>query len=304
MKETILVTGVAGFIGSHLAKKLHDEGYEIIGIDNLSTGQEKNIPSAINFIEADLVMRKSLDLLSGLKISAICHLAAQSSGEISFADPVYDLNCNVVSTLNLINFCRENSVQRFLFASSMAVYGDVGSMATETMVPNPKSYYGISKLAAEQYLKLSYNEFDVTIFRLSNIYGPGQDLGNLRQGMVSIYLAQALASGHIVVRGSLERARDFLYVSDLVNIWSAVLSRQHISESLINLGSGVATSVGDLISVICTLMPCSVSQESGTPGDQVIVAPDITRLKSMVGSEYEFVSLEDGIRAVLGEIKN
>lgn len=304
MKGTVLVTGVAGFIGSHLAKKLHDEGYEIIGIDNLSTGQEKNIPPAINFIEADLVMRKSLNPLAGRKISAVCHLAAQSSGEISFADPVYDLNCNVVSTLNLIDFCRENSVKKFLFASSMAVYGDVGSMATETMVPNPKSYYGISKLAAERYLGLSYNKMDVTIFRLSNIYGPGQDLGNLRQGMVSIYLAQALANSHIAVRGSLERARDFLYVSDVVDIWSAVLARQHISEPLVNLGSGVVTSVSDLISTICTLMPCSVSQESGTPGDQVIVAPDITKLRSIVGSDYEFVSLKDGIRAVLSEIRN
>lgn len=299
-RGTVLVTGVAGFIGSTLASELLEKDFEVVGIDNLSSGYEANIPPEVKFIEADLAAPNSLVGIKNLKFSAVCHLAAQSSGEISFSDPVHDLNCNVLSTLRLIQFCLANHISSFFYASSMAVYGDQYSVVSEQFFPQPKSYYGVSKFSAEQYLRLNNDKICSTIFRLSNVYGENQDFGNLRQGMVSIYLAQALTNKHIVVKGSTSRVRDFIHVADVVKIWTSLVGEDISTSSLVNVGSGIGTSIDELLSVIQSLVPeCSFVEESGTPGDQMVIAPDITKLRGIIGPDYKFVDLVDGIRDLI-----
>jgi len=188
----ILVTGVAGFIGSHVARRLVADGAKVVGVDDLSMGHRTNIPSEIDFVEGDLSEASTYDKLPS-QIDHILHLAGQSSGEISFDDPVADLEKNTVSTLRMVDYATRASASKLVYASSMSVYGDVPDSAiVEDQVPRPLSCYGVGKLAAEQYLKIFAKKMPSLSFRMFNVYGPGQDMTNLRQGMISIYVAQAL----------------------------------------------------------------------------------------------------------------
>ena len=213
-----LVTGAAGFIGSALAKSLIEEGSEVVTIDNLSTGFRSNIPDGVVFLEGDCQDQKILDQLHSNKFDAIYHIAGQSSGEISFDDPVYDLQTNTQSTLQLLQLCRQTDCKKVIYASSMSVYGQVpDEPIDETWKARPQSFYGVGKLASEHYLRI-FRQFGIATasLRLFNTYGPGQNLENLRQGMVSIFLAQALRDKRIHVKGSPDRFRDFVYIDDVV----------------------------------------------------------------------------------------
>ena len=219
MKKIILVTGVAGFIGSKVANRFIEEGYEVIGIDDLSSGKLKNIPSGLNFIKGDLSNKKIINLLPK-KCDKILHLAGQTSGEISFDDPIDDLNRNTVSTLNLINYGIEKKVNRIIYASSMSVYGQLAKKkAIEKYRCNPISCYGVTKMVSEKYLYIFRKQIPFVSLRMFNVYGPGQDMNNLRQGMVSIYLAQAIKNRKIMIKGSLKRIRDFIFIDDVVECW-------------------------------------------------------------------------------------
>ena len=185
-----LVTGVAGFIGMSLAKRLLSMGNQVVGIDNLSTGYSDNIPKEVLFFKGGCQDASLYNEIPQVAYEAIFHIAGQSSGEISFDDPVYDLRTNTESTLHLLKFALKINCHRFIYASSMSVYGDfLSGPVTERDAINPKSFYAVGKFASEQYLKL-YEQYGIksTSLRFFNVYGPGQNLANLRQGMVSIYL--------------------------------------------------------------------------------------------------------------------
>ena len=185
-----MVTGVGGFIGSRVARRLVQDGVRVVGVDDFSSGHRSSVPPEVDLLEMDLSqpdVPKRLPRNCGL----VLHLAGQSSGELSFRDPADDLRRNTVSTLNLIRYASENTVDRIVFASSMSVYGDVPDLPVrESDRTEPLSCYGIAKLASERYLLLHRETVPSVILRMFNVYGPGQDLSNNRQGMVSIYLAQ------------------------------------------------------------------------------------------------------------------
>ena len=203
-----LVTGVAGFIGSHVASKFAHAGYSVVGVDDLSSGHIQNIPKNVEFIKGDLSNSTFISKLPK-DCTHILHLAGQSSGEISFDDPIGDLYKNTASTINLIKFGIQNYCEKIIYASSMSVYGEVDNRAiNELHECSPLSCYGVSKLASERYLNVYRHQIPFVCMRMFNVYGPGQDLINLRQGMVSIFLAQALSRGHINVNGSIKRFRD------------------------------------------------------------------------------------------------
>lgn len=150
-----LVTGATGFIGSAIAQKLVEEGNEVWTIDNLSTGFKENIPKGVAFIEGSCQDTSSIKQLNGIRFNAILHFAGQSSGEISFDDPVYDLRTNTEATLRLIKYGLENGCKRFIYASSMSVYGEVKDKAIpENHVTKPLSFYGVGKLASENYMRI------------------------------------------------------------------------------------------------------------------------------------------------------
>ena len=293
--SSVLITGCSGFIGSALAFSLCEKGYLVLGLDILTPPSKLFRFSNFHF--------KNLDLCSSIldnlppTIDFICHLAGQSSGEISFDSPCEDLNKNTISTLNLILYAIQAECKRFFYASSMSVYGDHGDMAiSEGFSTNPLSCYGVSKLASENYLNVYSRNLLSTSFRMFNVYGPGQDLSNMRQGMVSIYLAQACNSSHIVVKGSKDRFRDFIYIDDVVDIWTHCIVNYTHCPSVLNVGTGIKTTVHDLLNEIIILFPAvTVEYLSSTPGDQFGIYADITALNSIVGSS-RYTSIGDGLK--------
>ena len=265
-----MVTGVAGFVGAALSRRLIADGVHVIGVDDLSTGKVENIASEVEFVEGDAADPRVLQQLP-TAVSTVFHLAGQSSGEISFDDPAGDLHRNVVTTLRLIEWCADHEAPRLVLASSMSVYGqqDDPMRVVESSATRPLSCYGVGKLAAEHYLHVYRDRVPSVALRMFNTYGPGQDLDNLRQGMVSIFVAQAVREGRILVKGSLERFRDLVHIDDMVEVWVRAGREDNAVGRVLNVGTGVRTSVGELTSMISTAVGgCTIETAGGTPGDQ------------------------------------
>ena len=303
MKKLILITGVAGFIGSEVARRFCEEGFEVVGVDDLSSGKINRVPKGIDFIKADLSNRKAIHLLPN-KCSQILHLAGQSSGEISFDNPVGDLKKNTVSTLNLIDYGIKKKADRLIYASSMSVYGKLlKKKATERDSCKPLSCYGIGKLMSENYLNIFRKKLPYISLRMFNVYGPGQNMENLKQGMISIYLAQALKNKKIMIKGSLNRVRDFIFIKDVVEIWFRASQYNLSMNQIINVGSGIPTKVKKVIEIIKKKINGTKHFISnGTVGDQYFVCSDNKILKKKLRFN-KFISLEDGLETFISSLK-
>jgi len=283
-----LVTGAAGFIGSCIARVLIARGDSVTTIDNLMTGKREMVPEGCRFIEADCGDPSTIDLLNGERFDAIVHIAGQSSGEISFEKPLYDLQTNTQSTLMLLQYAKNTGCKSFVYASSMSVYGDhpEDPRCTEQTATVPKSFYAVGKLASENYMRIFSANFGIacTALRFFNVYGIGQNLDNLKQGMASIFLAQAIANRHVVVKGSKDRFRDFVNVRDVVKaVLMAVENGRGFD--VYNVSTGVGTTVANVIGEICANLPYDVSVEyvSGTPGDQHGIYGDSSKIHGAFG---------------------
>ena len=287
--KNYLVTGAAGFIGSAVAKRLISLGNYVVSIDNLSTGKKSNIPEGVVFIEGDCGDPEIYTKVPNKNYDAIIHIAGQSSGEISFDDPVYDIKTNAVSTLLLLKYALDTSCKRFIYASSMSVYGkQPDQRVKEVSECNPLSFYGVGKLASEHYLEI-YRTYGIetTSLRLFNVYGPGQNLENLKQGMVSIYLAQIHEKDLVEVKGSLDRYRDFIYIDDVVDAFESCLIRKGSEGEIINIGTGVRTTVKELLAFLFELQQkkLNIKNSDSTAGDLFGIYADITKMKTILGIE-------------------
>lgn len=286
MKKKILITGCAGFIGSAIAKKLTKKKYDIYGIDNLSTGSIKNIPKKIKFIKGRCEDSKVLKKIKNKKFQTIIHFAGQSSGEKSFYDPMEDLNSNFYSTVKLINYAHKNNCKHFIYASSMSVYGDVGNHAvSETHLCKPISFYGASKLASENYINLFTNKkLNSTILRIFNVYGPGQNMNSSKHGMISIYLNQVFKNKKLIIKGSKNRSRDFIYIDDVVDIVLKTIGNKKCFNKTLNVGSGNKFKIYQVIKKIkqVSKINFSVHYSKSTPLDQFHIYPNIKKLKSLL----------------------
>ena len=297
-----LVTGAAGFIGSSIAQKLVDQGNEIWTIDNLSTGFNENIPKGVKFIEGGCQEPDSIKQLNGVRFNAVLHLAGQSSGEISFDDPAYDLRTNTESTLRLIKYSLENGCKRFIYASSMSVYGEVEDKPIpENHITKPLSFYGVGKLASENYMRIYESKgLEPTSLRFFNVYGPGQNMSNLRQGMVSIYLAQLLREDKVIVKGPLDRFRDFIFIDDCVDFVIGIIEDKRSYGGIYNVGTGVRTTVEELLKKMMEISGVhkEIVIEKGTPGDQKGIYADVSLAESQLGFKYTY-SLDDGLEKMV-----
>lgn len=309
MGREILITGGAGFIGSHLAKRLLSDGYEVTIVDNLSSGDKKNIPLGAEFVKADISQKSVFKKLPAKRYAAVLHLAAQSSGEISNEKPEVDLKVNTLSTLLLLKWCLDNGVPRFIYASSMAVYGNVARLpVAETDSCQPLSFYGISKLSSEQYVQhFSKEGIDTTCFRMFSVYGPGQNLANMKQGMVSIFLAYLLRKEPVWVRGSGDRFRDFIFIDDVVDAWCSSIENPRTHDKIYNLATGKKTLIRELVEKEIRIFghnPATypVKYEGSTPADQFGLYADISKLKSDTAWEPA-ISLEDGLKQMFAWAK-
>ena len=300
--SSYLVTGAAGFVGSALASRLLKEGHEVITIDDLSTGYESALPERVHFIRGDCSDPSSFKLIQGKKFDAVFHIAGQSSGEVSFEDPIKDIKANTESTLQLLEFCVENQCNRFIYASTMSVYGTNDKIKVkETENSRPKSFYAVGKLASEKYMDI-YANYGVktSALRLFNVFGPGQNMSNLKQGMLSIYLEQFINSSEVVVKGSQDRYRDFIYIDDVIEGFMRVLNNQNTFNKIINLGTGKKTTVKDLLTMIEDKLVTKkqIRFIEGTPGDLFGITADTSLMNKLLG-DWPKTSVLDGLENMI-----
>ena len=290
----ILVTGGAGFIGSHLAARLVHDGHNVVVIDNLSTGRRTNVPLRCRLLELDVSEPATLLKLPS-DVDVVCHFAAQSSGPLSAEMPYRDLQANAASTLLLSRWCLEHGVRRFVYASSMPVTEDAACV--------PVSYYGVSKLTSEQLLRIAAQEgLSSTSLRFFSVYGPGQDLENLNQGIVSIYLAYLLRSREVPVTGSLDRFRDLVHVDDAVELCARVIATRSTPHDAYNVGAGRPVVVRDLLQALIATTGASkgfpIRELPGSASDQFGLYADIARARGDFDWEPA-IDLAAGLRTMV-----
>jgi len=301
----ILITGGAGFIGSHLARFYLNAGDKVTVVDNLSTGSLENLPKGVNFIEQDITSESWTALLPN-DVSYVFHFAAQSSGEISYENPVYDVKVNTVATLELLKWSVTNNIKKFVFASSMNVYGTVeDEPITETHLASPESFYAVGKMSSESYMKI-YSELGLStaILRLFNVYGPGQNMANMKQGMVSIYCAFVANKEPVLVKGSENRFRDFVYIADVISVCDLALRHKKDYE-IFNVCSGVKTTVKTLLSKIFSAFEMEdypYQVVDGTPRDQFGIYGSFEKCEQELGWKPAF-TLEKGLNEMVSWIK-
>jgi UDP-glucose 4-epimerase len=307
---TYLVTGNAGFIGSAISNKLLAMGHQVYGIDNLNTGYRKNISDKVIFIEGDFSKDEVISQLNKIRFDAIFHIGGQSSGEISYEDPEYDLNTNTLSTLKLLQYCQSTGCKKFIYASTMSVYGEKEGQEQfgEKDEANPKSFYAVGKLASEKYMDIFSKQFgiDFVSLRYFNVYGPGQNLKNMKQGMVSIYLQQFMDNTFekVEVKGDLNRFRDLIYIDDIVDITIESAYNEKFSNQIINIGTGQKTTVSEILRLVkkYTDSEKEITITSGTLGDQFGIYADNTKLLSL--HRNKLVAFENGLKKMILWVKD
>lgn len=302
VRPRILITGGAGFIGSHLARRALRLGYRVWIIDDFSTGDSDNIPVGADVVCGDVADAATFARLPAGKFAGVFHLAAQSSGEISHTEPERDLRTNVLGTLQALRWAQARRAGRFMFSSSMAVYGEPKiKPVTEETPCAPLSPYGVAKRCAELYCEnYARHGLPVTVFRLFSVYGPGQNLRNMKQGMVSIYLAYLRRGQAVKVKGDLRRFRDFVYIDDVVDAWLAAFHSARCVGKTLNIGGGHKTTVRDLLAAEMRAWGSSVPVriQAGTPDDQFGLYADMKRTRSCLRWRPK-VNLDEGLRCMV-----
>ena len=248
--KKILIIGGSGFIGSSITKKLIKNS-KIYILDIKKNNNSKYLKKYIyKFIKGDISKPSTFNKIK-LRFDVVYYLASKTSSKVSEDFPKGCFETNLDGTLNLFNWAIRYKPKKIIFTSSMSVYGENAENAKETDKCKPVSFYGISKLAGENILlKLKAYNIKIFIFRLFNVYGPGQNYKNLVQGMLSIYLAQAYKTKKVKVTGSLKRFRDFVFIDDVVNILTKNLKYYDNKDNTYNVGTGKKTYVKSLLMLI------------------------------------------------------
>lgn len=296
----VLITGGAGFIGSHLAEQLRSAGDEPVALDNLSSGRRENLPPDVKLIEADVLDEELFRVVADGRFDAIVHLAGQTMVNASLADPIFDARQNILGTLQVLEAARRGGVRRIVFASTAASYGDVPESELpilETRSLAPLSFYGLSKVAAERYLAMYRATFglDYVVLRFANVYGERQGEGG-EGGVISIF-ARAIAEGEdIAVFGDGGQTRDFVYAGDIAaGIRAALLTAS--PNTAYNLSTAAQTSLREIINILShvagrTIVP---HYEPARAGD--IYKSALANGRARQGLNWEpKVTLEEGMR--------
>ncbi|UTR16204.1 SDR family NAD(P)-dependent oxidoreductase [Salipaludibacillus sp. LMS25] len=275
--DTVLITGGAGFIGSHVTDALVESGISVVVLDNLSTGNRRNInlSPAVTFIEGDV---RDDDLIEKIfkknpSMSSVIHLAAQSKVGPSLNNPLEDLMINVKGTVTLLEVARRHEVKTFVYASSAAVYGHVENLPiTEEEHTKPLSPYGASKLAAEQYVQTFGALYDMNIsaLRFANVYGPRQS-ADTEAGVITIFIEKLLSGRTPLIQGDGQQTRDFVYVDDVVKavITPFLRSNETKVNGVFNVSSQSQTTINQLLMVLCREVGNTFNPDysSERPGD-------------------------------------
>ena len=302
---TVVVTGGAGFIGSHLAERFLNEGWTVHIIDNLVTGKRENLPPNATFHELDIRDAKAAELISSVKPDVLAHLAAQMDVRRSVEDPVYDASVNVLGTLNLVEAVRKHSPRtRVVFASTGgALYGDNTTPPNfEDFKKDPESPYAVSKLTAEYYLAYygRVHGLDTAATRFGNVYGPRQDPHG-EAGVVAIFCGRILQGRPLTIFGDGQQTRDYVYVGDVAEAMFYAATKPLPPVGLLdargfNIGTGLGTSVVDLAKILLEEAGTTVPIEFAPrrPGEAQESFLDVGKAERLLGWKPR-VPLREGL---------
>jgi UDP-glucose 4-epimerase len=305
MAERVLVTGGAGFIGSHVADRYVAEGYEVTVLDNLSSGCRENVPAAATLVEADVRSPEARELLAGGGFAVLNHHAAQMDVRVSVQDPVFDADTNVMGLLNLLEGARAGGVRRVVFASSGGVvYGESDALPHGESAPKlPVSPYGVSKLSSEYYLAAygMVHGLETVALRYANVYGPRQSPHG-EAGVVAIFGSRLLAGQPLTVFGDGEQTRDYVFVGDVVNAnlaatrWSAPAVAS-LDDRAFNVGTATEVSVNTLARSMIDAVGAraEVQHAPARPGELLRSSVDFAKAKRELGWRPQ-VALAEGLK--------
>jgi nucleoside-diphosphate-sugar epimerase len=303
-----LVTGGAGFIGSHIVDELIRKGIETFVIDNLSTGSLDNLSQHskehLHVIIGDA--RNAEDLMGDEKVDVVFHEAAIASVSKSVTDPMLVHDVNVNMTLSLMDFCVRRNVKRFVFASSAAVYGIVEGKAKEDLVCRPYSPYGATKLCVENYLNAYYETYGLqsVALRYFNVYGPRQMINDY-SGVITVFIRNLLLGQTPTIHGDGSQVRDFVSVRDIVQANMLAMESENATGTMFNVASGNSTSVKELLE---TLQKITNTTDIGynfgptRKGDVKFGRASIDKIQNYLGFEAK-VSLEHGLGQTVDFLK-
>ncbi len=298
MGMKVLVTGGAGFIGSHLVDRLIQEGNEVVVIDNLSTGKRKQLNKKAVLYKMDIRSKRIERVFRKERPLTVVHLAAQMNVRLSTEDPGFDADVNILGTLNLLEHAVKQGVRKVSFASSGgAIYGEQEVFpAAESHRTEPMSPYGISKLAGEKYLAYYTNTVGLrhVALRFGNVYGPRQEPEG-EAGVIAIFSKMMLDGGQPIVNGTGKQTRDFVYVDDVVEAIMATIGED--VQGIFNVGTGQESTVNECYGIIKTLTNSSCKDLYGAAkkGEQFRSVLDVTALRERFDWEPQ-VSLSEGLK--------
>ena len=296
----ILVTGGAGFIGSHLVRHLLAKGEKVTALDNLSTGLAENLPPEAKLVEMDILDEDLPKVVATGAFDAIVHLAAQTMVDTSIKNPLLDTRENLLGTVQVMEAARAANVKRVIFASTAAVYGDVKEddlPVREAQPTLPLSFYGLSKLSVEKYLEMYENLYgmEYVVLRFANVYGERQGDGG-EGGVISIF-AKAVAEGRdITIYGDGEQTRDFVYAGDIAEgIWAALRTEE--VNAAYNLSTQTETSLRELVSLLAEIRGREIVPKYGAERQGDIYKSMLSNSRARRGLDWQpATTLADGLR--------
>ncbi len=294
----IIVTGGAGFIGSHIVDELIKQHHRVWVVDDLSSGKEENISKAAELIKLDIADPALKSIFEKTRPEYIFHLAAQKSVKKSVENPTFDAEVNIIGSLNLLENCKSFNVKKIIFLSTGgAIYGDTGMIPTpETHLENPVSPYGVAKLAVDKYLHYYHHTFNLKYvsLRLANVYGPRQDPEG-EAGVVAIFLDRILTNQQPLVFGTGKQTRDYIFVDDVVK--ASILAMDNKAKGIFNIGTAKETNVNELFDKIKQISKTKFNKKNGDPlpGEQMKSCLSYKKFNNATGWSPR-VSLEEGLQ--------
>lgn len=298
----VLVTGGAGFIGSHVVDRLVEEGHEVVVVDNLSTGKRRNVNRAARLYKVDIQSWRLERIFRNERPNVVIHLAAQVSVRKSVEDPVFDAQVNILGTMNVVHQAVLHGARKVVFSSSGgAIYGEQEIYpAPESHPTNPLSPYGISKLCGEHYVSYFQRTSGIqtVCLRYANVYGPRQDPEG-EAGVVAIFIQKVLNNEQPIINGNGRQTRDFVFVDDVVEANLAVMGQQ--TKGVYNVGTGVETSINELFRMVADLTGASAKEVHGPAkkGEQMRSLVDSAKIRQELGWEVK-VDLAEGLKRTVG----